>query len=82
MNIIIALREQLESVYYEDLFDMSDSDLIRYEDHKKIYNKSTKRIIEKKNKWCTLWVHHFYFIKKYIKLTLKQYISIHLAEVF
>ena len=50
MNIIIALREQLESVYYEDLFDMSDSDLIRYEDHKKIYNKSTKRIIEKKNK--------------------------------
>ena len=38
MNLISEFRNILETIYYEDLFELSEEDLIRYENTKVKYN--------------------------------------------
>lgn len=46
MNLISEFRNILETIYYEDLFELSEEDLIRYENTKVKYNDQIKRILE------------------------------------
>jgi hypothetical protein len=49
-NIIAEVRNTLETVYYEDLFDLDETNLIRYEENKKVYQNAIQRILENTKK--------------------------------